>query len=311
MGKIADNIYYERAGDIILMAQRLRSCILLIIHKFFSTQDFIYIDPPILHEQIQGKAHEIYLPLYGNRYSLNSSNALYMGAYAALLGNVYAISPTFRDEQYSVNHLVEFRMLEAEILGMTYSELPDFVENLINYILKELLCSSFVQSSKVLSERINNLVNTFQPRRLTFEKLIQELGYSDSTKLAKGMDLSDIDVEISKYIKQPVFIMDYPRKLATWTAKPKNIANAFAINLILPDTFGELCEGCERTNNIKFIRYKMRCAKIKNLQWYITAISNITMPRCGFGIGVDRLLRWIAGLQDISNCVLFPRIKYE
>ena len=311
MGKVSDNTYYGRADDTILVTQRLRGDVLLIIHRFFSAQGFVYIDPPILHEQVQGKKHEVYLPLHDNRYSLNSSNALYMGAYAALLGNVYAISPTFRDEQDSVNHLVEFRMLEAEVLDMTYSELPDFVENLIKYVLKELLYSSFVRSRKFLSERIDNLQTTFHPRRITFEAFIRELEYSGDTKLTQDTDLSDIDYEISKYIQEPVFIMDYPRSLATWTAKPKNVVDAFAINLMLPDAFGELCEGCERTNDTNLLRYKMRCAGIENLQWYLNAVSQITAPRCGFGIGVDRLLRWIAGVPHIADCVLFPRIKRE
>lgn len=309
MSKASDNIYYERIEDSSILIQRLRSDVLHLIHSFFSTQGFAYIDPPVLHEQIPGKKHEIYLPLYENRYSLNSSNALYMGAYAAILGNVYAISPTFRDEQDSVNHLVEFRMLEVEVLDMTYSELPDFVESLIMYILKELQCLVSVQSNETLSERINSLLSTFHPQRITFEAFIQELALSGASEWSPGTDPSDVDYEISRYIQKPVFIMDYPRKLATWTAKPKDYITSCAINLMLPGTFGELCEGCERINDTAFLQHKMNCAGIETLQWYLDAVSRINTPRCGFGIGVDRLVRWIAGLSHIADSVLFPRVK--
>lgn len=311
MSKTGDNIYYGRTDDSSVLIQRLRGDVFQLIHKFFSAQGFTCIDPPILHEQILGKKHEIYLPQYENRYSLNSSNALYMGAYAAILGNVYAISPAFRDEQDSVNHLVEFRMLEAEVLDMTYSELPDFIENLITYILRELLRTATTQSSAALSERVSSLLSTFHPQRITFEAFVQEMEFSESAKWAHGTDPSDIDYEISKYIQKTVFIMDYPRKLATWTAKPKNHVASCAINLMLPGTFGELCEGCERTNDMGLLQYKMDCAGITNLQWYLNAVSRMDAPRCGFGIGVDRLVRWITGLPHIADSVLFPRVKQE
>lgn len=129
------------------------------------------------------------------------------------MGDVYAISPVFRDEQNSVNHLVEFRMLEVEVLNMTYSELPDFVEELIMYILKELLCSIPVQSSEALSKRISSLLSTFHPQRVTFEAFIQSLEISGSAKWVPDTDLSDVDYEVSKYIQKPVFIIDYPGNL--------------------------------------------------------------------------------------------------
>lgn len=311
MSRVSDNAYFGRIDDSSVLIQRLRGDVFRLLHSFFSEQGFTYTDPPILHEQIPGKKHEIYLPLHENRYSLNSSNALYMGAYAAILGNVYTISPAFRDEQDSVNHLVEFRMLEVEVLGMTYLELPDFVENLIAYILRELLRSMSVQSSEALLERISNLLSGFHPKRIAFETFIHELELSGNAKWVSDADLSDIDYKVSRYIQKPVFLTDYPQKLATWTARPKSNIAACAINLMLPGTFGELCEGCERINDIDVLQYKMNCAGITNLQWYLNAISRIKAPRCGFGIGVDRLVRWIAGLPHITDSVLFPRTKQE
>ena len=306
-----DNSYFKGLSDTSAQIQHLRSDIILLTHSFFSDRGFTYIDPPVLHEQIPGKKHEIYLPLYENRYSLNSSNALYMGAYASMLGNVYAISPTFRDEQDSINHLVEFRMLEVEALSITYSELPDFVESFIRYILNELPHMLSVRTNAAFAVRIGRLAAAFQPQRITFESFAQGLTVSESVKWTSSTDPSDIDYILSKYIQVPTFITDYPRKFATWTAKPKSRTVSYAINLLLPETFGELCEGCERTNDTEYLRYKMNCAGIDNLQWYLDAVARIKQPRCGFGIGVDRLVRWITGVPHISDSVVFPRIKED
>lgn len=306
-----DNLYFKHITEEQLLAQRVRSNVILLIHQYFSSRGFTLVDPPILHEQISGKRHEIYLPLYEGKYSLNSSNALYMGAYAALFKRVYAISPTFRDEQDSANHLVEFRMLEIEALGLTFAELPALIEHFIIFLLKELAASEIVRENLKLIRRIGLLLETFHPQTVCYNDFILEIPHLGGPELKFGIDVSDLDYEVSKFLRKPVFITDYPRRLASWTAKPKNNDYALALNLLLPDTYGELCEGCERTNDVELLRYKMHCAGISCLQWYLDAIGQITMPRCGFGIGVDRLVRWIIGLTCVQDSVLFPRTKQE
>lgn len=303
-----DSLNYGRIDATSILVQRLRSDVFLLINKFFLERGFTYVDPPILHEQIAEKKREIYLPLYENQYSLNSSNALYLGVYAAFLGNVYALSPTFRDEQNTINHLVEFRMLEAEVIDLSYSDLPDFVEKLIIYILQGLKSSPTVQRYERIAERIANLLFAFHPQKITYENLMRGLESSSEKKWGADIDPSDIDHEISNHLHNPIFIMDYPRNLASWTAKPQNGAVSCAINLMLPNSYGELCEGCERTNDVEYLRRKMHYAGVEDtLQWYLDAVSRITTHRCGFGIGIDRLIRWIVGLPHISNTVLFPR----
>lgn len=307
MDKLRDNTSYERIDSTFLLVQQLHSEVILLIHEFFKNAGVLCVDPPILHEQIDGKKGEIYLPLYENRYSLNSSNALYLSAYAANLGSVYSISPTFRDERETTNHLVEFRMLEAEIVGLTYADLPDFLEKLILHILLGAQSSSVVRSNVKLAARIESLAFDFHPRKIAFDQFIHELNLPSCANIS-DMDPSNIDLEISKSLKMPMQIIDYPRKFASWTAKPKDDTASCAINLMLPAAYGELCEGCERTGDVELLRRKMHHAGIKNLQWYLAAVSRFTGPRCGFGMGIERLICWIAGLSQISDAVLFPRL---
>ena len=302
-----DNLYFKQITEESLLTQRIRSDVLLLIHHFFSSQGFILVDPPVLHEYIPKKRNEIYLPFHREKYSLNSSNALYMGAYAALFERVYAISPTFRDEQNSVNHLVEFRMLEVEALGLTFAELPALIDRFIVFLLKELAASKNVQKNGALASRIDMLLESFHPQIERYDDFILKIRQRGGPELGAGTDVSDVDYDVSKFLRDPVFITDYPRHLASWTAKPKSGNKAIALNLLLPGSYGELCEGCERTNDVELLRYKMHCARISCLQWYLDAIGRISAPRCGFGIGVDRLIRWISGLPCVQDSLLFPR----
>lgn len=304
-----DTEYFARCNDSLVMSQLIRSEVYSLIHSFFKNNHFVFVDPPILHEQIQKKDYEVYIPLFNNRYSLNSSNALFMAAYASKLSRVYSISASFRNEQESINHLLEFRMLEVEILNMSFNEMMVFVESLLIYIFDGLLKNSIICKNKELRKRIKTIIDKFPIAKKPYYSLLDELNRKYNLLLDDSVDLSSIDYIVSKYLQHPVFIIDYPSKIATWTAKTKDANTSYAFNLILPNSYGELCEGCERSNNVEQMKYKFKCAQITNLEWFISSINEINVSRCGFGIGIERLLRWIIGTDEISEVVLFPRIK--
>jgi asparaginyl-tRNA synthetase len=200
-------------------------------------------------------------------------------------------------------------MLEVEMLGVSYKELADFIETFIIFLLKELSILPEIRRQSLLQIRLETLLKVFPLQRVTYEIFVQKLRHAGGYDLKDGIDLSDVDYIISKYINSPVFVVDYPRTLASWTASQKENGSACALNLILPETYGELCEGCERTNDVNTLRYKIECANIANLQWYLDAVDNMHAPRCGFGLGVDRLVRWIVDATHIRDTVLFPRMK--
>ena len=304
-----DTEYFARCNDSIILSQLIRSEVHSLIHSFFKSNQFVLVDPPILHEQIQKKKHEIYIPLFDNRYSLNSSNALFMAAYVTLFKQVYSISASFRNEQDSINHLLEFRMLEVEILNMSFDEMLEFIESLLLHIFEGLLNNPVVCENERLHNRMSSIMTQFPIVRMSYYDMLDELNKKYDLHLDDSVDLSSIDYVVSEYLQHPVFLIDYPRKMASWTAKAKDFKTSYAFNLILPDTYGELCEGCERNNSVDQMRYKFNCAKITNLEWFIASLKEIKDNRCGFGIGIERLLRWIIGADEISDVVLFPRIK--
>ena len=102
-----DNAYYWTITDKKRQAVLVRSDVERFTNQFFFDRDFIFVDPPVLHEAIANKKSEIYVPLYNGKYSLSSSNALFMGMYASEFNKVFTISRCFRDERDTLNHLVE------------------------------------------------------------------------------------------------------------------------------------------------------------------------------------------------------------
>ena len=303
---VTDNKYYEQITDKKKIAAIVRSEVERLTNKFFFERNFIYVEPPILHEAIENKKAEIYVSLNNNSYSLSSSNALFMGVYASEFNKVFTISKCFRNENDTLNHLLEFSMLEVEMLNCTLDDMLEIIKAYIFFILNGLIESNFIKPYNGLINRIMTLQKEFAPRVIHYDDFVASVtdSYYDESK-----DISDIDYLVSRQLKDVIIIIDYPTKFATWTSKRKKNGKSIAINILLPESYGELCEGCERTNNVKFLQNKIYFAKADAIQWYVEAVKKIETNRCGFGLGLDRLLRWIVGADRISDIRFFPRIK--
>ena len=286
----------------------MRSEIERLTSKFFFDKNFIFVEPPILHEAIANKKSEVYVPLYNGKYSLSSSNALFMGMYASEFNKVFTISRCFRDECDTLNHLVEFDILEAEILNCTMDDMIQLIQSYLEFILGQLSKSSPIKASSDLTTRITKLKDEFAPHIMTYDDFVSNLSGDDyDTRI----DISDIDYLVSKKLKEIIIIVDYPTRFATWTSKNKGNGKSIAMNILLPESYGELCEGCERTNDVELLQNKIRIAKVEPIQWYVDSVKKIKTNRCGFGLGIDRLVRWIIGANQISDTRFFPRVKSE
>ena len=303
-----DNAYYWTITDKKRQAVLVRSEVERFTNQFFFDRDFIFVEPPVLHEAIANKKSEIYVPLYNGKYSLSSSNALFMGMYASEFNKVFTISRCFRDERDTLNHLVEFNILEAEMLNCSLDDMIELIQSYLEFILNRLLVSSSIKTSSNLMERIMQLRDELTPRIMTYDDFISNLSEGDYDKCR---DISDIDYLLSKQLKEIVLIIDYPTKFATWTSKKKGNGKSIAMNILLPESYGELCEGCERTNDVDLLQSKIHLAKAEAIQWYVDSVKKIKTNRCGFGLGIDRLVRWIIGADRISDTQFFPRIKLE
>lgn len=303
-----DNAYYWSITETKRQAVLVRSEIERLTSKFFFDRDFIFVEPPVLHEAIANKKSEIYIPLYDGKYSLSSSNALFMGMYASEFNKVFTISKCFRDECDTLNHLVEFDILEVEMLNSTMNDMIQLIQSYLEFILDQLLESSSIKTLSELTARIMKLKDELTPHIMTYDDFASNLSGDDYDERT---DISDVDYLVSKQLKEIVIIVDYPTRFATWTSKNKGNGKSIAMNILLPEAYGELCEGCERTNDVELLQNKIRLAKVEPIQWYVDSVKKIKTDRCGFGLGIDRLVRWIIGADQIRDTRFFPRVKSE
>ena len=303
---VTDNAYYRKITNKKRQAVVVRSEIERFTSQFFFERDFVFVEPPVLHEAIANKKAEIYVPLYDGKYSLSSSNALYMGMYASEFGKVFTMSKCFRDEDDTSNHLIEFDILEVEMLNCTLDDMLEIIKTYLKYVLKQLKKSTLIKPYTELTKRVERLYHDFAPQIMTYDDFIGQLS---GVEHVKNIDISDIDYLVTKQLKEVVIIVDYPTKFATWTSKKKENGKSIAMNILLPESYGELCEGCERTNDVDLLQNKLRFAKADAIQWYVDSVKKINDNRCGFGLGIDRLVRWIVGIDGISDTRFFPRIK--
>lgn len=303
-----DNAYYWSITETKRQAVLVRSEIERLTCKFFFDRDFIFVEPPVLHEAIANKKSEIYIPLYNGKYSLSSSNALFMGMYASEFNKVFTISKCFRDECDTLNHLVEFDILEVEMLNCTMDDMIQLIQSYLEFVLDQLSESSSIKSLSELTARIMKLKDELTPHIMTYDDFVSNLSGDDYNERT---DISDVDYLVSKQLKEIVIIVDYPTRFATWTSKNIGNGKSIAMNILLPETYGELCEGCERTNDVELLQNKIRLAKVEPIQWYVDSVKKIKTDRCGFGLGIDRLVRWIIGADQIRDTRFFPRVKSE
>lgn len=302
---VTDNIYYQQITKKKREATIVRSEIEQFTNQFFFNKDFIFVEPPVLHEAIKNKKLDIYL---NRKYTLSSSNALFMGMYASEFNKVFTISKCFRNENDSLNHLIEFSVLEVEMLNCKLYDMLDIIKAYLEFIFKSLLKSKYIKLFPELIKRIKWIQNNFKPQIVTYDDFISSLRKKNYDKLK---DISDIDYLAFKQLKKVVIVIDYPNRFATWTSKKKGNGRSIAMNILLPETYGELCEGCERTNNINLLQNKIWIAKADSIQWYVDSVKKIKTSRCGFGLGIDRFVRWIIGADKISDTRFFPRVKEE
>lgn len=301
---MTDTQYYRDITTQKRVATLLRSEIERATNQFFFERGFIYVDPPILHEVVPGKEREIYVSICEKKYALAGSNALYMSAYAAEFNKVFTVSKCFRDENEQENHLLEFSILEVEILDCALLEMLVVIEDYLRFILQQVLKSGWIENYFDFRSRILLLRENFDVKIIPYDQF-------SSNVLAENryIDISDMDYLKIKRPKNVMIIVDYPTHCARWTSMIKGNGSSLAMNVILPELYGELCEGCQRSNDVLILQHKINMANAGSIQWYVDAIKKIKTNRCSFGLGMERLVRWLLGAKTISDTKFFPRVK--
>ena len=318
---------------------RVRNELAMAIHKYFQSNGFMWVHTPIItgnDAEGAGETFNVYTgkspdKFFGRPACLTVSGQLHVETFAMAFKNVYTFGPTFRaEESHTTTHASEFWMIEPELAFADLNDDMRCIEAALKYCINSVLtnCKSEMEFfntmiDKTLIERLTKVVNS-EFKRLEYTEAINLLleavknGYKFENKDIKwGMDLQ---TEHERYIteqvvKGPVFIINYPKDIKAFYMKLNDDNKTVAACDLLVPAIGELVGGSQREDRYDILKKKMdEIGNTKGLEWYLDLRKYGGCPHSGFGIGFDRLLMYVTGMQNIRDVQPFPRtpgnIKY-
>ncbi|MBL0171446.1 MAG: asparagine--tRNA ligase [Gemmatimonadaceae bacterium] len=284
------------------------------IHDFFYARDFIHCDTPILTAAIGERAGLFSTEYFeeGTAY-LAQTGQLYGEALAAALGRIYTFGPTFRAEKSKTRrHLTEFWMIEPEMAWYDQNDNMDLQEAFVRYLVERVL-ERRQEELKVLERDTSKLDCVSQPFvRLEYGDAVA-LAQSKGSDVAWGDDLGAPDeTMIVDEFQRPVFVMNYPKEAKAFYMKenPADPRTVLCSDLLAPEGRGEIIGGSQREDDYDKILHRLTEEKlpVEAYGWYLDLRKYGTFTHSGFGLGFERTIAWICGIEHIRECIAFPRM---
>ena len=319
---LLDNRHLAIRSRKMIAMSKIRATGLQAARQWFIDNDWIEVNvPTIVKSAVEGGSTLFSLKYYDDDAYLSQSAQLYLEALVFSLGPVWTLAPSFRAEKSrTVRHLAEFLHLEAESPWIEMDDLLRNQEKLLCGIVHEIILERS-EDLKYLHVDLSALNRIHEPfDRLKYDKAIEilqsmeiKVQEGETTRPVVWGDDLNIDSEraITREKKSPIFIVGYPLQVKPFYVKedPLNLGVALSTDLLLPDGFGEVSSGGIREDNIENIRTRLKeqGLDLNSYSWYLDLRKYGSVPHGGFGIGIERLIRWIINSNDIKECVLFPR----
>jgi asparaginyl-tRNA synthetase len=294
---------------------KVRNEIIRATYEFFNNNGFVKIDPPIL----TGSAPEGTTELFHTKYFdedayLSQSGQLYMEAAAMALGKVFSFGPTFRAEKSKTRrHLIEFWMIEPEMAFYQFEDNLKVQEEYVSYIVQSVLKNCQLEL-KTLGRDTSKLENVKPPfPRLSYDdaiKLLHEKGFND---IQWGDDFgAPHETAIAETFDKPVFITHYPTKIKPFYMQPDPNRDEVVLcaDLIAPEGYGEIIGGSERIHDYDLLKQRLEehNLSLDAYQWYLDLRKYGSVPHSGFGLGLERTVAWITGVEHVRETIPFPRL---
>ncbi|MFQ5816791.1 MAG: asparagine--tRNA ligase [Terriglobia bacterium] len=297
---------------------RVRHEVVRAIREFFDTRGFILTDAPILTPA----ACEGTTTLFGLDYFdlgkayLTQSGQLYVEATAAALGKVYCFGPTFRAEKSKTRrHLTEFWMIEPEVAYATLDDLMKLGEELVSEVVQAVV-KRRARELETLERDTSKLAKIKPPfPRLRYDDAVKRLR-AHGSQIQWGEDLGGADeTRLSEQSEVPVIIHRYPAKAKAFYMEPdpENPELALCMDMLAPEGYGEIIGGSQRVSDLELLRRRLREQKLPEdaFQWYLDLRRWGSVPHGGFGLGLERTVGWIAGVEHVRETIPFPRMLYR
>jgi len=297
---------------------RVRHEVIDAVRDFFNSRGFILVDTPIFTPAaVEGTTTLFPVQYFGDEtVYLTQSGQLYNEADAAALARVYCFGPTFRAEKSKTRrHLTEFWMVEPEV---AYATLDDTIE------LAEQLVSSVV--GRVLERRRRELA-TIGRDTATLERVqppFPRISYDEAVQVLKdkgqtfewGGDFGGTDETVlSEQFDRPVAVHRYPSAIKAFYMKPdpERPELALCVDVLAPEGYGEIIGGGQRIDDYDLLLRRIKEHKLPQeaFEWYLDLRRYGSVPHSGFGMGIERVVAWICGLDHLREAIPYPRMLYR
>jgi asparaginyl-tRNA synthetase len=294
---------------------KIRSTIVGAIHKFFRDNGYYEFDAPVLQpSQCEGGSTLFEVKYYENKTYLSQSWQLYAEAAVFALEKVYNMGPTFRAEKSKTSrHLSEFWMAEMEAAWMDLHDVTEVAKDEIKFILKEVLKDN-QHDLEVLGQNIKKLekISDNDFPTITYTDALNILKEKENMKVEWGKDLRTIEEDkLMKHFETPVVVTNYPIDIMAFykPPDPKTPRTALCFDMIAPEGYGEIVGGSQRSLDIENMKQRLKDSgeKIENYEWYFDLRRYGSVPHSGYGVGVERVVAWICGIDNIKDAIPFPR----
>jgi asparaginyl-tRNA synthetase len=305
-----DNRHLSIRGKKSSSIMKIRSEFIKAAFDFFVERDFVYINAPsIVQSAVEGGSTLFDIDYFGKKASLTQSAQLYEEAAICAFGKVFIMQPAFRAEKSKTSkHLTEFVMIEAEVAFNEQADNMRLQEDLVNRV-----CGRIVEKRskelEILGREFSVPEKPFP--RITYDEA-RETAIKNNINFEWGEDIpTEAERLISKTFDRPFFITDYPLSARSFyhMTKPDNDKVTLSADLIAPNGFGEIATGGQRIHDYNFLVERLKQYELspESFQWYVDLRKYGMPPHAGFGIGVERSIRWICNLKHIRATSLFPR----
>jgi asparaginyl-tRNA synthetase len=297
---------------------KIRHRISKAIRDYFDGHGFTLVDTPILTPAACEGTSTLFETDYfdlGKAY-LTQSGQLYAEANAMALGKVYNFGPVFRAEKSKTRrHLTEFWMVEPEVAFADLNDDMDLAEDFLEYVVQSVL-SDNLEELKILERDITLLKNVKKPLpRISYDEAVEIL-HKNGIEFEWGNDLGGTDeTVISNQFDRPVMVHRYPSVVKAFYMKrdPENEKLALAVDVLAPEGYGEIIGGSQREDNFDTLLSRIEEHNLPReaFEWYLDLRKYGSVPHSGFGLGLERTVSWICGLDHVRESIPFARMIYR
>ena len=297
---------------------RVRHEVIDAIRDYLNTQGFVLTDTPIFTPAAcEGTTTLFPVQYFEDRTAyLTQSGQLYVEATAMALGKVYCFGPTFRAEKSKTRrHLTEFWMVEPEIAYATLDDATDLAEALVAAVVARVL-----DRRRAELDILERDTAALERVRAPFPRI----SYDEAVAILKGRGLpfewggdfgGPDETALAEHFDQPVAIQRFPSAIKAFYMKPDpgRPELSLSVDLLAPEGYGEIVGGGERLDDLDLLLERIRAHDLpqESFEWYLDLRRYGTVPHAGFGMGIERMVAWICGIEHVRETIPFPRMLYR